>query len=151
MPEEKRILLLNDEPSPPDVRHLLLLKMGYAVREISDPGQIIIEAREFKPHLILIDHSQPARGALAIRMLKGHVLLRSIPIICFLPPEDSGKLPANPGKPPVNSVKPSVNPANPTTDPANPATDPGAIVWLKKPFDIAQFREMTEKLLNRPE
>ena len=119
MPEAKRILLINDQSTLLDIRDLLLSKKGYLVREISDPVLALAIAGDFKPDLILIDVNRPGKGTLAIKMLKGHALLRPIPVIYFSEKENIAAL----------------------------ANQSGADAWLKKPFDISQLLEMTDKFL----
>jgi PleD family two-component response regulator len=82
MPEPKRILLVDDERSHLDACSTLLTNKGYVVRELSDPGQILKVAGEFRPDLIFIGPHLPGfRGTYAVQMLKGHDLLRKIPVI----------------------------------------------------------------------
>lgn len=119
MPDAKRILLINDQTTLLDVRNLLLSKQGYLLREISDPVLALAIARDFKPDLILMDVNRPGKGTLAIQMLKGHALLRLIPIIYFSEQENIAAL----------------------------ANQSGADAWLKKPFDSSQLLELTDKFL----
>jgi CheY-like chemotaxis protein len=119
MADAKRILMINDQSPPLEVRELLLQKRGYLVREISDPALTLAVAREFKPDLILVDYSRPGKGTLAILMLKGHALLRPIPIIYFSENKNIAAL----------------------------AAQSGAEAWLKKPFDISKLLELTDKFL----
>ena len=82
MPEPKRILLVDDDRSYLDTCRTLLIKKGYSVRELSDPIRILEIAGDFRPDLIFIGPNLLRfRGTYAVQMLKGHDLLRKIPVI----------------------------------------------------------------------
>jgi PleD family two-component response regulator len=118
MPEPKRILLVDDERSQLDACRTLLTNKGYIVHELSNPGRVLKVARELRPVLIFMGHNLPGfRGTYAVQMLKGHELLRMIPVIYFSAHKDIKVL----------------------------AAEAGADAYLVKPLDGMQLIRVTQK------
>ena len=83
IPEKKRILVVDDEPS--DTRLIKLYLEGtneYVVREENDSTAAISTAEEFQPHLILLDVMMPViEGGELSRCFKANPKLRAVPIV----------------------------------------------------------------------
>ena len=81
--ETKRILLIDDEKSFTNLLKLNLEDSGdYEVRVVNEPEDAIPTAREFLPHIILLDIIMPrlAGGDVAAKM-DVDPLLKEIPIV----------------------------------------------------------------------
>ncbi len=119
----KKILLVDNDPSHLDVCNRILTKKGYHVRDLSDGRLLLDVAKTFMPDLIFMDHDTPhMRGLYATQMLKGHVLLRHIPIIYFSwREEDRG-----------------------------PSKAAGADAFLGKPFKVEALVDLTAQLVGEP-
>jgi DNA-binding response OmpR family regulator len=82
MSEPKRILLVEVEQAILDSFHLLSADTRFVVRKLPDSRLVLAMVREFKPHIIFMDHDTPGgRNKLALQMLKGHALVKHIPVI----------------------------------------------------------------------
>jgi len=81
-PEDKRILIIDDDESI-----LLLMKTtfdieGFQVRTAKDGREIIKIAAEFKPHLIITDLMMPGSGGYdVLRSLQGDPLTSKVPVV----------------------------------------------------------------------
>ena len=83
MTEKKRILAVDDKASNTGlVKHFLEQTNQYVVREENDPNAVLAAAKEFRPHLILLDVMMPGldSGNLAARFQSNREL-NSIPIV----------------------------------------------------------------------
>jgi CheY-like chemotaxis protein len=93
MTEPKRILLVEAEQSVLDSFHLLFADIGFVVRKLPDSRLVLAMVREFKPHIIFIDQDMPGgRNKMALQMLKGHALVKHIPVIYLTAHADAGPL-----------------------------------------------------------
>jgi CheY-like chemotaxis protein len=91
MSEPKRILLVEVEPSILDTFHLLFADARFNVRKLPDSRLVLAMVREFKPHIIFIDQDMPGgRNKMALQMLKGHALVKHIPVIYLTAHADAG-------------------------------------------------------------
>lgn len=81
--EKKRILLVDDEPSFTRILKLCLEKTGfYEVREENKGRMAIAVARQFKPHLILLDVVMPdIDGGEVASAIVADNELKDIPIV----------------------------------------------------------------------
>ena len=78
-PRRTRILAVDDEVG--FTRLLKLAAAHYDIRTENDPARAIEAAKEFQPHLILLDRYMPGMsGDSLARTLKEHPKLRDIPI-----------------------------------------------------------------------
>jgi CheY-like chemotaxis protein len=79
----KRILLIDDEPGFTKMMKLSLEKTGnYRVQAENDPNHAIAAAREFVPHLILLDIMMPDMdGSELAALFMADEELRHIPIV----------------------------------------------------------------------
>jgi two-component system phosphate regulon response regulator PhoB len=78
----KRILVVDDEADVTDLLAYTLRREGYEVAVINDPLQIMGEARDFRPDLIVLDVMMPELDGLKIcRMIRADKALKSLPII----------------------------------------------------------------------
>jgi CheY-like chemotaxis protein len=120
MPEPKRILLVEVEQSVLDSFHLLFADIGFVIRKLPDSRLVLAMVREFKPHLIFMDHDMPGgRNKLALQMLKGHALVKHIPVIYLTAHADAGHL----------------------------ARQAGADAHLMKPVEARAVMEMTHRFI----
>jgi len=80
--EQKRILVIDDEPDVTDLVSYRLTREGYAVETLNDPLQIMGKARDFNPHLFVLDIMMPELDGLKIcRMIRSDGRLKNVPII----------------------------------------------------------------------
>ncbi len=78
----KRILVVDDEPDVTDLLKYKLKQAGYEVETINDPFLIMSKAREFNPHLFILDILMPELDGIKIcRMIRADPKLSSTPII----------------------------------------------------------------------
>ncbi len=78
----KRILVVDDEPDVTDLVSYKLIREGYEVAAINDPLEIMGKAREFNPHLFILDIMMPELDGMKIcRMIRADKNLKSVPII----------------------------------------------------------------------
>lgn len=77
-----RILVVDDEP---DVTELLTYKLeqeGYQCEALNDPLAFVGRARDYRPHLIILDIMMPELSGLQLcRMARSDPTLREVPII----------------------------------------------------------------------
>jgi len=80
---KKRILVVDDEPGFTRIVRLNLEKSGnYEVREVNDGKSALATAREFMPHLILLDVVMPdVDGGDVALLLQRDPKLKSIPVV----------------------------------------------------------------------
>jgi len=80
---KKRILIIDDEPGFTRVVRLNLEATGnYEVREVNEGQAALAAAREFKPHLILLDVVMPdVDGGDVARALQQDPQLQRIPVV----------------------------------------------------------------------
>jgi CheY-like chemotaxis protein len=92
----RRILIADDNRDWTDGLALLLRDQGYAVRTAYDGQEAISAAREFQPHVVILDVSMPRMtGYEAGRVLSQQPAgTRPILIAITAWPRDSGKLEA---------------------------------------------------------
>ena len=81
--ERKRILIIDDEPSFTRMVRLNLEKTGFfEVREENKATSALNAAREFKPHLILLDVIMPnLDGGDVARQMQNDRQLKDIPVV----------------------------------------------------------------------
>jgi DNA-binding response OmpR family regulator len=78
----KRILVVDDEPDVTELVSYRLKREGYEVEVINDPLHIMGKAREFNPHLFVLDIMMPELDGLKIcRMIRADAKLSAVPII----------------------------------------------------------------------
>ena len=92
----RRILIADDNRDWTDGLALLLKDQGYAVRTAYDGQEAIIAAREFRPHVVILDVSMPRMtGYEAGRVLSQQPAgARPVLIAITAWPRDSGRLEA---------------------------------------------------------
>jgi DNA-binding response OmpR family regulator len=83
IPNQKRILIVDDEPDMTFLVRLNLQKTGrYDVREENASSQALAVARQFKPDLILLDVMMPdLDGGDVLAQLKEDANLRHVPVV----------------------------------------------------------------------
>jgi CheY-like chemotaxis protein len=92
----KRILIADDNRDWADGLALLLKDQGYSVRSVYDGREAVEVAREFKPHVVILDVAMPKMtGYEAGRMLSKEAPgVRPITIAITGWPREGGKLDA---------------------------------------------------------
>lgn len=80
--EDKRILVVDDEPDVTELLTFNLRKQGYQVEAINSPLLIMGKAREFRPDLFVLDVMMPdLNGTQICRMLRSDPGFERTPII----------------------------------------------------------------------
>ena len=78
----KRILLVDDEPTSPKLLSALLEKRGFETRSINDSRLALSTAQEFQPEVILLDISMPhVDGYEVARSIRREPHINETPII----------------------------------------------------------------------
>jgi two-component system phosphate regulon response regulator PhoB len=78
----KRILVVDDEPDVTELVSYKLRREGYEVEVINNPLEIMGKAREFSPHLFILDIMMPDLDGIKIcRMIRADTRLSNVPII----------------------------------------------------------------------
>jgi two-component system phosphate regulon response regulator PhoB len=82
VPHGQRILVVDDEADVTELLKFKLSREGYVVETIEDPLEIMGKAREFRPHLFVLDIMMPdLDGHKICRLLRADRALQSVPII----------------------------------------------------------------------
>ena len=82
MPDQRRVLLVDDEPHVRNVMQLKLRAAGYETQTASDGEDGFAAAKEFAPDLIISDYQMPRLNGLEMcRRLGADDALRKIPIL----------------------------------------------------------------------
>jgi CheY-like chemotaxis protein len=124
MPDPKRILLVDLEPSLSEVLTSLFAGAGndFIVRKLPDPRLLLAMVKEFTPDIIFMDHETSGlRNKFALQMLKGHALMRHIPVIYLTAHHDGGSI----------------------------AKAAGADGHLTKPFEAHEIMAMTKQFVRK--
>jgi two-component system phosphate regulon response regulator PhoB len=79
---DKKILVVDDEHDVTELLEYKLRHEGYEVKSINDPLLIMGTARQFQPHLLILDIMMPEISGLQIcRMLRADPVMKDIPVI----------------------------------------------------------------------
>lgn len=65
----KRVLIAEDEPNIVISLEFLMQRSGYEIRTVSNGDDALRAAREFKPHLLLLDIMLPVRNGFEVCQL----------------------------------------------------------------------------------
>ena len=118
----KRILILDDDTDILSICTYILEEMGWEVVTRSNCNEIIELVREVQPDVILMDNWIPDSGGIvATQTIKSHPEFKSIPIIYFSANHDIKNL----------------------------SLEAGADTYLEKPFDISQFEEIINSVVEK--
>jgi CheY-like chemotaxis protein len=90
----KRILIADDNRDWADGLALLLKDQGYSVRSVYDGRQAIEAAREFKPHVVILDVAMPKMTGYEAGRAFSKEALRPVTIAITGWPREAGKLDA---------------------------------------------------------
>jgi DNA-binding response OmpR family regulator len=83
MPDEPRILVVDDDQDSRTLLELALSTSGYAVETAINGLDALRAARRARPHLILLDLAMPVMDGFAFRTEQlRDTTLRQIPVIC---------------------------------------------------------------------
>ena len=78
----KRVLIADDEPNIVVSLEFLLQQGGYEVRTVSNGNEALRTAREFQPHLLLLDIMLPLRNGFEVcQLIRESPELRELKII----------------------------------------------------------------------
>ena len=118
----KKILILDDDTDILSICTYILEEMGWEVFTRSSCNGIIELVREVQPNVILMDNWIPDSGGIvATQTIKSHPEFKSIPIIYFSANHDIKNL----------------------------SLEAGADTYLEKPFDISQFEEIINSVVEK--
>lgn len=79
---EKKVLIFDDDPDLLIIFRFLFEDQGWEVHTFETCDEVVEHAKEFSPHLILMDNWIPNIGGVAAtQRLKNHPELREIPVI----------------------------------------------------------------------
>lgn len=93
--KRSRVLVIDDDRNATRVSRLILERTGhYEVRELNDPKRALPAAREFAPHLILLDVCMPnIEGGKVAETIGSDPTLGATPIVfltCIVTPAEAG-------------------------------------------------------------
>jgi len=78
----RRILAIDDEPAATQALKRLLEAHGYVVREENDATKALATAREFQPHVVILDYLMPkAHGGDVAWQMASDATLRNVQLI----------------------------------------------------------------------
>jgi DNA-binding response OmpR family regulator len=113
----KRVLIVDDDQAILEAMQLAIEDGGYRVETIADGNLAVSKAKEFKPHIILLDLLLSGKdGSEIIALLRETPATKSIPVILLS--------------------------AHPTA--SQTAKQSGANGFLAKPFDVDELLNMVE-------
>ena len=122
--KNKKILIIDDEPDLCELIEFQLQKEGYKTNSLSNPLEAIGYARDYDPHLIILDIMMPGLDGLHLcSMLKVDSLLNNIPILFLTACSDADE-----------KIK---------------GFERGADDYLTKPFDIRELLARVKVILTR--
>jgi CheY-like chemotaxis protein len=90
----KRILIADDNRDWADGLALVLADQGYSVRAVYDGREAVAAAREFKPHVVILDVAMPRMTGYEAGRAFSKEAARPITIAITGWPRESGKLDA---------------------------------------------------------
>ncbi len=89
LPSARRILIADDAVSSRELLRTILEQQGYVVMEAVDGEQAVDEARDFAPHLIILDLQMPKLDgystAIALRKIPGFARIPIVALAAALP------------------------------------------------------------------
>lgn len=120
MAEQKKVFIFDDNTDILELCTFILEDAGYEIKTSSTSNNIIDQVTAYIPDIIFMDNWLPDVGGIeATRELKGHDLLKNIPVIYFSANNDVMSL----------------------------ADQAGADGYLSKPFDIQELENIILKHL----
>jgi DNA-binding response OmpR family regulator len=79
---KKRVLIADDEPNIVISLEFLMQQGGYEIRTVSNGDDALLAAREFRPHLLLLDIMLPRRNGFEVcQLLRESPELKEVKII----------------------------------------------------------------------
>lgn len=92
MPDEKRILVIDDDIGMADLLGDFCEALGFEVRCVTDGREALRAAIDFRPHLITLDIEMPfVNGYEVLRQLRGHPATDGTPVMIVSGMIDEGK------------------------------------------------------------
>ncbi len=120
----KNVLIFDDEAELLDLIGYILDKNSYSLHTSPNCDSVLAEIEKTQPHIIFMDNNfgyEHQKGISVIQQLKSTHNF-NIPIVLFTANSEIEKL----------------------------ARDAGADAWLAKPFEMQQFQNIIERVLNTP-
>lgn len=117
-----RILIIDDDPAICEYMQTLLEKDGFVVKTISDPTLAEQEVRQGEYHVIILDLMMPKMdGIEVLRRIRG--IDTDIAVVIFT--------------------------AHPNLDTAVASMKLDAVDYIKKPFNVDEFREVLSRVMKK--
>jgi DNA-binding NtrC family response regulator len=117
-----RILIIDDDPAICEYMQTLLEKDGFVVKTLSDPTLAELEVRQGEYHVIILDLMMPKMdGIEVLRRIRG--IDTDIAVIIFT--------------------------AHPNLDTAVASMKLDAVDYIKKPFNVDEFREVLSRVMKK--
>ena len=121
MEKNKRVFVFDDNAEILELCTIILEDAGFDIKTSSTSNNIIDQVLAYIPDIIFMDNWLPDVGGIdATRELKGHEVLKGIPVIYFSANNDVQAL----------------------------AAEAGADGYLSKPFDIQELEDIIHKHLS---
>jgi two-component system, OmpR family, response regulator len=117
-----QILIVDDDPAICDYMQTLLEKDGFAVRTLSDPTTVEDEIRQKTYHVIILDLMMPKLDGIEV-LKRIRALDSDIAVVMFT--------------------------AHPNLDSAVASMKLDAVDYIKKPFNVDEFREVLARVMKK--
>lgn len=116
---DKRILLVDDDPTLAEVLTVLLEDAGFTVKVLSDGRSVIEQVSQFKPCMVMLDYKLPYKDGVTIlqEIRSSGDGVKSVPVMMISASSNVQKL----------------------------AMEAGATLFMAKPFDIEKLMECVKR------
>ena len=117
-----RILIIDDDPAICEYMQTFLEKDGYVVKTLSDPTQAESEVRQGEYHVIILDMMMPKLDGIEV-LRRIRAIDTDIAVVIFT--------------------------AHPNLDTAVASMKLDAVDYIKKPFNVDEFREVLARVMKK--
>ena len=117
-----RILIIDDDPAICEYMQTFLEKDGYVVKTLSDPTQAEQEVRQGEYHVIILDMMMPKLDGIEV-LKRIRAIDTDIAVVIFT--------------------------AHPNLDTAVASMKLDAVDYIKKPFNVDEFREVLARVMKK--
>jgi len=117
-----RILIIDDDPAICEYMQTFLEKDGYVVKTLSDPTQAEQEVRQGEYHVIILDMMMPKLDGIEV-LRRIRAIDTDIAVVIFT--------------------------AHPNLDTAVASMKLDAVDYIKKPFNVDEFREVLARVMKK--